>query len=408
MPERHADPGEQLAGAERLGDVVVGAGVERRDLVPLLAPRREDDDRNGRPLAQPADHVEAVHVGQAEIEDDDVGLARAGLDDALRARRRLEEPVAVALERGAEEAPDLRLVLDEDDRPASGVIAPAPGTGGSAVYSVERQREAERRRRLRAVLRPDATAVRLRRSRGRSASPSPRLACRPGPPGRTSRTRAPPRPVGSPGPRSATSTRQTLPSVAVRDDVDGAVRRACTSIALSRRLTSTCSISTSSIGTSGRSARDADVTRGAEPRLLGAAPARPRRPPRAGCHSLCELEGAGLEPRHVEQVVDQPVQALGLVADRLQQVRARPLIQARSGLEERRRGAGDGGERRAKVVRHRAQERVAEPLGLDAHLRGLRLLGERRALDGERGLVREGLERWSCSGLLEDVRSAEA
>ena len=51
VPERHAEPGEQLADAERLGDVVIGASVERRDLVGLLAARREHDDRHGRPLA---------------------------------------------------------------------------------------------------------------------------------------------------------------------------------------------------------------------------------------------------------------------------------------------------------------------------------------------------------------------
>ena len=115
VPERHAEPGEQLADAERLGDVVVGAGVERRDLVRLLAARREHDDRHGGPFAQPPDHLEAVEVGQAEVQDDDVGLSRLGFAEPLRARRRLEQSIAVARERGAQEAPDLRLVLDEDD-----------------------------------------------------------------------------------------------------------------------------------------------------------------------------------------------------------------------------------------------------------------------------------------------------
>ena len=70
VPEGHAKPGEQLADAERLGDVVVGAGVERRDLVGLLAARREHDDRHRRPFAQPPDHLEPVEVGQAEVQDD--------------------------------------------------------------------------------------------------------------------------------------------------------------------------------------------------------------------------------------------------------------------------------------------------------------------------------------------------
>ena len=115
VPECHADPGEQLAGAERLAHVIVRAGVERRHLVALLAARGEHDDRDVRPLAEPPDHLEAVHVRQPEVHDDDVGLARAHLDDPVGARRRLEEPVPLARQRGAQEAPNLRLVLDQDD-----------------------------------------------------------------------------------------------------------------------------------------------------------------------------------------------------------------------------------------------------------------------------------------------------
>ena len=90
MPERHAQPGEQLADAERLGNVVVGPGVERRDLVRLLAARREHDDRDRRPGAQPLDHLEPVEVGQAEVQDDHVGLARLSLAEPVRGRSRLE------------------------------------------------------------------------------------------------------------------------------------------------------------------------------------------------------------------------------------------------------------------------------------------------------------------------------
>ena len=76
-----------------LAEVVVGAGVERRDLVALLAARREHDDRHRGPLAQPPHHLEAVHVGQAEVEDHDVGLAR------LAASRSPSAPVAASSSR---------------------------------------------------------------------------------------------------------------------------------------------------------------------------------------------------------------------------------------------------------------------------------------------------------------------
>ncbi len=66
------------------------------------------------PLAQAPDHLEAVEVGQTEIDDDDVGLAGGHLDQTVGGGPRLEEPVALAREGRAQEAPDLRLVLDQD------------------------------------------------------------------------------------------------------------------------------------------------------------------------------------------------------------------------------------------------------------------------------------------------------
>jgi hypothetical protein len=44
-PERRADARQQLVGSKRLGDVVVGAGVEGAHLVGLAPARREHHDR---------------------------------------------------------------------------------------------------------------------------------------------------------------------------------------------------------------------------------------------------------------------------------------------------------------------------------------------------------------------------
>src|SRR2546425_10815484 len=115
MAERDADPREELVRAEGLAHVVVGADIEGGHLVALLTARRQHDDRDRGPLAQPADHVDAVDVRQPEVDDDDVRLARADLHQAVRAGRRLEQPIPLARQRGPKEAPDLGLVLDEDD-----------------------------------------------------------------------------------------------------------------------------------------------------------------------------------------------------------------------------------------------------------------------------------------------------
>ena len=55
--------------ADRLGDVVVGAGVERGDLLALLADRREEDHGHRAPCAQLAADVDAGAVGKDEVED---------------------------------------------------------------------------------------------------------------------------------------------------------------------------------------------------------------------------------------------------------------------------------------------------------------------------------------------------
>jgi hypothetical protein len=115
VPKGDPDAREQFARAEGLAHVIVGAGIERGDLVPLLAAGGEDDDRHCRPFAQPADHREAVHVRQAEVDDDDLRLARGGFDEARGAGLGLEETVALTGEGGAQKAADLGLVLDEDD-----------------------------------------------------------------------------------------------------------------------------------------------------------------------------------------------------------------------------------------------------------------------------------------------------
>ena len=51
-PDRGPQPGQELVHAEGLGDVVVGAGVERLDLVRGVGARRQHDDRRGQPAAQ--------------------------------------------------------------------------------------------------------------------------------------------------------------------------------------------------------------------------------------------------------------------------------------------------------------------------------------------------------------------
>ena len=72
--QRRPQPGQQLVHAERLGHVVVGAGVERGDLVRLAVAGGEHDDRHLRPAPQPADDLEPSMPGSPRSRITSVGV----------------------------------------------------------------------------------------------------------------------------------------------------------------------------------------------------------------------------------------------------------------------------------------------------------------------------------------------
>ena len=75
VAERHADARHQLVHAERLGHIVVGAEFQRLDDAGLVGAAGQDDDRQVKPSSrQLLQQVVAGHVGQTEIEQDEVGL----------------------------------------------------------------------------------------------------------------------------------------------------------------------------------------------------------------------------------------------------------------------------------------------------------------------------------------------
>ena len=59
---------QKFTDVERLVDVVVGAQIERLDLLGLALARRQHNDWHIRPFARPFDHVLTVAVRQTEIE----------------------------------------------------------------------------------------------------------------------------------------------------------------------------------------------------------------------------------------------------------------------------------------------------------------------------------------------------
>ena len=364
-----------------------------------------------RPLAQPPDHLEPVDVGQAEVEDDDVGLARRELRESLGARRRLEQPVAVAGQRGAQEAPDLRLVLDEDDdrllRPASA----AGGAGGarhprprSAEGVAERQREEERGAAARRGSRPRSARRGPRRWRGRSPGRARRRGARGRRPGRTSRTRAPPRrAAGRARGRRPRSSRRVGRG---RRDVDRAARRRVLDRVLEQ-------VDQHLLDQHASTGPGADRRGASTSHRAVAQP--PVQPAERGAHHLLERLPLRAELRRAPD-------SRRVISSRLLTSRSSRSASSRmdssssgasrrpsrlSGLEQRGRGAGDRGQRRAQVVRDRAEQRAAQPLGLRPHLGAPappRLAARARA-PAPSGCAKVS-SWWSCSGLVRRVASA--
>ena len=81
------DAGDQLVAVERLGDVIVGAETERADLGIHFADARQDQDRSADlRRADLLEHVIAVHVGQVQVEKDDVVIVELGEIEAFLAQ----------------------------------------------------------------------------------------------------------------------------------------------------------------------------------------------------------------------------------------------------------------------------------------------------------------------------------
>ncbi len=127
---------QQLLHVERLGDIVVGAGVHAGHLVAPAVARGEDDHRHLALGAAPLlEHADAVHLRQADVEDDDVvGLGLAE-EVAFLAVEGGIDGIAGIGERRDQLAIEIAIILD--DQNAHGPPALAAGISLSrTIYSV--------------------------------------------------------------------------------------------------------------------------------------------------------------------------------------------------------------------------------------------------------------------------------
>jgi hypothetical protein len=113
-PEDRLHPGDELARVEGLRHVVVGADLQPDDLVDVLVPGREHQDRHVRRLPEAAADLDPVQIGEHEVEDDQREVPRRGLDQRVGAGRDGLHLVAGVLEVERDERRDRGLVLDHE------------------------------------------------------------------------------------------------------------------------------------------------------------------------------------------------------------------------------------------------------------------------------------------------------
>jgi hypothetical protein len=113
-PEQGPDPGEELGQPEGLGDVVIGARVEADDGVHLVGAGGEDQHGNGVPFGpDPPAHLEPVELGQADVQQDEVGPVRQRAVEGGRPVLRDLHLVALPAQRAGQRLGDGGVVLGE-------------------------------------------------------------------------------------------------------------------------------------------------------------------------------------------------------------------------------------------------------------------------------------------------------
>ena len=300
----------------------------------------------GEPLAQLPQHILAVHVGQAQVENHQVGRLLRRLLERFVAGGGFVQPVARAGERCAEKLPDRQLVFDQQHQRRlsrswithsreSRTLRP-----GFSAAARRRARRCETRRRLRErfaaeIAPPWASTIARQIARPR---PTPR---------RPSGAIDEPRKNLSKTCRFA-ARRQARAVVGHANlgrladdrcrDLDRAVRRPCIaprSPADSRTPAPAAQPSTSSSGKS-LGIVDAHVVS-----LQLAFHRRQRQADDFLEHVPLPVERdrPGIEPGHVEQVVDEPGQPLRFVDDGLQQLALAARRTLRAGSTPRRRSS---------------------------------------------------------------------
>ncbi len=111
-PQQRPDARRELLRGERLGEVVVGAGLQTGDHVVRVGAGRHHHDRHVARAAQVAAQLEAVDARQHDVDQHDVARLTLEEDDRRLAAVRLVDRPALVLERQLDRGADALVVLN--------------------------------------------------------------------------------------------------------------------------------------------------------------------------------------------------------------------------------------------------------------------------------------------------------
>ena len=115
MTDGRPDAGQQLVCAEGLGQIVVGPQIQGVHLVPLMGPGRDHHHWQTGPGAQLTQDVQTIHIGQSQIQDDQIGTVRGNHGLGLGAGAGHHRVIVMGGEHRGDEVADALLVLNNQD-----------------------------------------------------------------------------------------------------------------------------------------------------------------------------------------------------------------------------------------------------------------------------------------------------
>jgi hypothetical protein len=129
-----ADPGDQFLGRERLGDVVVGAGLQAEDHVDRVGLGRQHHDRDTGFHPDLATDLQPVLAGQHQVEQHQVGACLVEGCHGLVTRADEDGLEALLTEHDTEHLAERRVVVD-DQNPAFHQNLRMPAAGASTEHT---------------------------------------------------------------------------------------------------------------------------------------------------------------------------------------------------------------------------------------------------------------------------------